>query len=125
MVCHLGLCQHKSQWILCLIDDYTAENMQFGDVSLRLRNEAALVLIVRLSKPKTSNVFVLTSSRSSCLPLISLQVRPFWRCWTVNDWGLLQLRGVINFNKRPPRLSAFIKEHLRAMDNLTTLLSPP
>lgn len=88
-------------------------------------NEAALVLIVRLSKCKTSNVFVSTSSRSPPSPSLSLQVRPFRRCWTVNDWGLLQLRGVINFNKRPPRLSAFINEHLRAMDNLTTPLSPP
>lgn len=31
-------------------------------------NEAALVLIVWLSKRKTSNVFVSTSSRSPCFP---------------------------------------------------------
>lgn len=44
---------------------------------------------------------------------------------TDNSPGFLWLEGVINFSKRPPRLSAFINERLRAMDNLTTPLSPP
>lgn len=54
-----------------------------------------------------------------------------WRRWGAGPWltdegpCLLWLRGVINFSKRPPRLSAFINEHLRAMDNLTTPLSSP
>lgn len=62
-----------------------------------------------------------------CLPLTAGTglLEEVDRVWLTKARVWLWLRGVINFSKRPPRLSAFINERLRTMDNLTTPLSPP
>ena len=88
-----------------------------------------LILPVRITVPKIMSFSPFVHVKPPHTPpFASLQVQGLgvggpW----LTDWSpcMLWLRGVINFSKRPPRLSTFINEHLHAMDNLTTPLSPP
>lgn len=144
--CH-SLCRKSTKWIVTIlkiplwveIKIYLRLHLKYPVWIQNLGNRSAFAWLfsgahagARTITRKNSHSIVLNAvrrfRRGVAPPALSTgtwQRRGAGPCLTDEGPCLLWLGGVINFSKRPPRLSAFINEHLRAMDNLTTPLSSP